>query len=88
MGPRDLCFNFDLPFGDDKLVILREVLVCMNWGDRGMDLPPPSVGCFRPGGSCLDQAQDSLDKKQRSFIWSLSLKRVNIRTDTSLCPGS
>lgn len=42
VGPRDLCFSFDLPFGDDKLVILREVLVCMNWGDRGMDLPPIS----------------------------------------------
>lgn len=64
VGPRDLCFNFDLPFGGDKLVILREVLVCMNWGDRGMDLPP-SVGCFGPGESCLDQAQDSLWIKSR-----------------------
>lgn len=64
VGPRDLCFNFDLPFGGDKLVILREVLVCINWGDRGMGLPP-SVGCFGPGGSCLDQAQDSLWIKSR-----------------------
>lgn len=50
VGPRDLCFNFDLPFGDDKLVILREVLVCMNWGDRGMDLPP-SVASGQEGAA-------------------------------------
>lgn len=40
LGPRDLCFDFDLPFGGDKLVMLREVaspsmglplkLVCMG----------------------------------------------------------
>lgn len=34
----------------------------------------------RPKTSCAD-------KNQRSLIWSLSLKRVNIRRDTSLCSG-
>lgn len=24
VGPRDLCFDFDLPFGGDKLVMLKE----------------------------------------------------------------
>lgn len=93
VGPRDLCFNFDLPLGGDKLVMLREVLVCMDWGDRGVDLPP-SVGCFGPGGRAEVRElpgpgpRQSVDKKQRSLIWSLSLKIVNIRTDRSLCPGS
>lgn len=72
-------------------MILREVLVCMDWSGRGVDLPP-SVSCFGPGRGQGAEVTElpgpgCVDKNQRSLIWSLSLKRVNIRTDMSLCPG-
>lgn len=63
VGPRDLCFSVDLPFGGDKLVILREVLVCVG-GEAEVWVCPvsrlPQARRRQKLRSCLDQAQDRL----------------------------
>lgn len=80
VGPRDLCFSVDLPFGGDKLVILREVLVCMGrvaevWiCPRQQAASGQEVG--RSDGAAWTRPKTGcVGKNQRHLIWSLSLKK-------------
>lgn len=59
VGPRDLCFDCDFPFGGDGVghvegggaspsVHRPPCEASVHGGGRGVDLPPPG-GCLRPG---------------------------------------
>lgn len=50
VGPKDLCFDCDFPFGGDKLVMWRGASPSTGLPVKPVCMGVAPVGCFRPGG--------------------------------------